>query len=382
MANTLTNLIPDMYQGLDVVSRELTGLIPAVTRNSGAEGAALNQEINIPIVGAVTGGDITPGTNPPDNGDFDPDNTIMTISKSRYWPIRWNGEEQKGVNQTGVFGSVNADRFAQAIRAAVNEVEADIAGLHIHASRAYGVAGTTPYGTANVLSDMAQSRKLLEDNGAPLADLHAVYDSTAIANMRGLQSVLFKVNEAGTDAMLRQGAVGQIHDVLVGSSGQINTSVAGTGSAYTTDTAGYSVGDTDITLITGTGTVVAGDVITFAGDTNKYVVKTGVAAPGVITLQEPGLRVAIAASATAMTITAASARNMVFSKSALAVITRPPAMPQEGDMASDVMVVTDPISGLAFQVAMYKQYRQIRYELGLAWGVKAIAPRHMVLNLG
>ena len=176
--------------------------------------------------------------------------------------------------------------------------------------------------------------------------------------------------------------MGQIHDVLVGSSGQINTSTAGTGSSYTSNDAGYAVGATDITLITGTGTVVAGDIVTFAGDTNKYVVKTGVAAPGVITLQEPGLRVAIPAAATAMTITAASARNMIFSKSALAVITRPPAMPQEGDMASDVMTITDPISGLAFQVAMYKQYHQVRYELGLAGGVKAVAPRHMVLNLG
>ena len=34
--NDLTNLIPDLYAGLDVVSRELVGMVPSSTRNSGA----------------------------------------------------------------------------------------------------------------------------------------------------------------------------------------------------------------------------------------------------------------------------------------------------------------------------------------------------------
>ena len=35
------------------------------------------------------------------------------------------------------------------------------------------------------------------------------------------------------------------------------------------------VGDTTIGIDTGSGTVLAGDVVTFAGDTNKYIVATG-----------------------------------------------------------------------------------------------------------
>lgn len=378
--STLTNLIPYMYEGLDVVSRELVGFIPAVSRDSSAEGAALNQTINIPVVGAVTGGDIAPATTPPDDGNFTPANQTMSITKSRYWPIRWQGEEQVAVRQTGLMGKVQTDRFSQALRAAVNEVETDLANLYKGASRAYGTAGTAPFGTASDLSDIAQMIKILDDNGAP-GDRHLVLGTAAMANIRGKQSVLFKVNEAGTADLLRQGIIGDLQGNALHTSAQVKTPTKGTGASYTTDTAGYAVGATAITLITGTGTILAGDTITFAGDTNKYVVATALTA-GVVTIAEPGLRVAIPTSATAVTVGNTAAQNMMFSRSAIALVTRAPAMPQGGDAATDVMTITDPNSGLAFQVAEYKQYRQVRYELGLAWGVKLVAPRHSGILLG
>lgn len=76
----------------------------------------------------------------------------------------------------------------------------------------------------------------------------------------------------------------------------------GTGTLYTTTAAGFPLGATLIPLITGSGTVLAGDVVTFAGDTtHRYTVTAGVSAPGTITIT-PGLLQAIPTSATAMTI--------------------------------------------------------------------------------
>ena len=43
--NTLTAIIPDIYEALDVVSREMTGLIPAVTLSASAERAAKDQSV-------------------------------------------------------------------------------------------------------------------------------------------------------------------------------------------------------------------------------------------------------------------------------------------------------------------------------------------------
>jgi hypothetical protein len=380
--NTITNLIPTLYEALDQVSREMVGFIPAVSRNSNVERAALNQSVNIFIAPPIVGGNVTPGATPPSDGDAVIGNTIMTISKSRYWPVRWNGEEQRAVSQSGQLQNVIRDQFAQAFRAAVNEIEVDLAALYVSISRYYGAAATVPFGNAADFSDFAQTLRILDDNGAPISDRQLVLGGGAIANLRGKQNVLFKANEAGTTDLLRLGILGMVEGYAIHNSAAVKTHVAGTAAAYTTDAAGYAVGATSLTLITGTGTLLPGDAITFAGDTNIYTVSVGLAAPGVVVIAEPGLRVAMSAATKALTLIATCPRAMAFSRSAIALTTRAPALPETGDMADDRTMVVDPVSGLGFEVSMYRQYRQVKWEVACAWGVKAIAPRHIAGLLG
>lgn len=382
-ANTITNLIPLLYAALDTVSRELVGFIPAVARDSSAERAALNQTVNIFVAPAASVSDITPGVTAPNDGDQTIGNQTMTITKSKYSPVRWNGEEMKSVSGSGQQQAVIRDQFTQSMRALVNLVEVDLAvAAYQGASRAYGTPAAAPFGTAADLSDAAQIRKILDDNGAPQTDLQLVLGSAAIANMRGKQSVLFKVNEAGTDTLLREGVLGRLEGFDLRNSAQVRTPTKGTGASYTTNSAGYAVGATVITLITGTGTILVGDTVTFAGDSNKYVVAAGIAAPNAITLAAPGLLQAIAASPTAVTVGATATQNVAFYRRAIQLATRLPAMPEGGDMADDIIDLTDPVSGLSFQVAVYRQYRQVRYEVGLAWGVKAVKSEHIANLLG
>ena len=387
-ALTLTSLLPTIYEAMDVVSREMVGFIPAVARDSQAERAALNQTIMSPVVGAMTAEDINVGAYPADTPAQTIGNVSMTISKARSVPFGVTGEENRGLNTAGTMGTINRDRMAQALRTLTNEVETDLAALHIYASRAYGTYNSTPFGTAADLSDFAQARKILDDNGSPQSDMHMVLGSTAVGNIRGKQSGLFKINEAGTDQLLRFGVLGDVMGFALHNSAQVKTAVtAGTnnGSAAVNN-AGYAVGATTLTLASaGTGTIIAGDIITIAGDTNKYLVVTGdadVSGGGSIVIAEPGLRVAIAASQTVITTIAATTRNMFFHRSAIQLATRAPAMPDGGDSADDVMIVTDPVSGVAFEFCVYKQKRQVRYEVNLAWGVKMVAPRHCGILIG
>ncbi len=379
MANTITNLIPDIYSALDTVSHELVGMIPAVSSDMTTERAALNQTVRSHVAPAATAADITPAVTPPDDGDQTIGNVDLSITKSRRVPVRWNGEQTRGINSGPGLSQIFQDQMAQAMRTLVNEVEVDLAGLHINASRAFGTAGSTPFATAGDYSDASNVLKILKDNGAPLTDNQLVIDTSAGANFIGKQA---QADMAGNDNIQRQGVLLDLAGMPLRESAQIATPAIGGGSAYTSDTAGYAVGATVITLVTGTGTVVAGDIVTFAGDSNKYVVEAGTGAAGPITLAAPGLKQAIPTSATAMTIVGAAARNMAFNRSAIVLATRAPALPEQGDSAVDRQIVTDPRSGLSFEIALYPQYRQMQYEVSLAWGVKAVKPEHMALLLG
>jgi len=386
MANTLTGLIPTLYSALDVVSRELVGMIPSVTRDPSTDRAAVGQTVSSFVAPASTATNITPSVTPPNDGDQTIGKKDILITKSRRVPIRWNGEQTLGVDNNGPGQqNIQVQQMAQAFRTLTNEVELDLCGLYVDASRAYGTAGTTPFATT--LADSAQGRKMLSDNGAPVNSGmgRMVFDTAAGANLRTLGQ-LTKANEANDDSMLRQGVLLDLHGFELRESGQIQTAAAGTGASATTDAAGYAVGATTITLASaGTGTIVAGDVITFAGDANKYVVESGdtdVSDGGTITLAAPGLRVAITTSATAITVIAAAARNMAFTENAIVLASRMPALPNGGDLAVDRMTMVDDRSGLAFEIAVYEQYRQLQYEVSLAWGVKTIKPEHLVLLLG
>lgn len=378
MSNTLTGLIPTIYTALDIVSRELVGFIPAVARNTKADAAAKDQTVTAPVAPVATTVDIVPGATAPNDGDQNIGTVNVKITKAKMAPVKWNGEEQLALGPAGTYNTILADQFTQAFRALSNEVDADLGALYYGTSRAVGTAGTTPFGVKEDLTDAANARKVLEDNGSPTTSLQMVLGSSAIANLRGKQTVLFKVNESGTEQLLREGTLGRLEGFNIHNSAGVKRAPAATATGYLVNGAKQE-GDIIIAIDTGTGAIVAGQVVTFDGDDNQYVVAA--ATSTTITLAAPGLRQNLADN-TEITVVGGFTANMAFDRNAFLLASRTPAMPEGGDTADDVMNVTDPVSGITFQIALYRQYRQVRYEVGLAWGVASIKPAHAVMLLG
>jgi len=384
--NTLTNLLPNLYADLDVVSRELVGLIPAVTLDASLARGKVGQNVYIPQAPANTSASIEPAMTVPGEADQVIGSVPVSISKSKAVKFSWDGEEERGLNTGGGIASVWRGQFAQALRVLVNEVEADLAGLHTKFSRAYGTAAATPFGTAGNFTDASEALRILKDNGAPASDNHLILDTAAGAKFLGMQA---DANRQGADSILRQGVFLTVAGMDLRESGQIKTFTAGAMDSATSTSAAFTVGQTVIPLATaGTGVVAAGDVITFANDANKYVVASvniagsNPASGDTITLAAPGLRKAQGVATRAITVIATSARNMAFNRSAIVLATRLPERPSAGDMAIDVATLTDPRSGLSFEVSVYPGYRKVVYEVSLAWGFECIKPAHGAILLG
>lgn len=387
MANTLTNLAADIYKAADQVGRELVGFIPAVTINGDATTQAAKGDTiraaftRTPTVSTT----YNPSMTIPEGTDQTVDNKTMTLDTFANVQIPWTGEDIKHVNNGSGFETIYGDQIKQAMRAITNSIESAIGtAAYVASSRAFGSAGTTPFGSN--FNEIAELRQILVDNGCPVdGNLSLVVNSLAGTNLRQLAQ-LQKANEAGGSDMLRQGTLLDLQGFMLRESAGVASHTKGAGTGYDFVLAGEAIGQTTLSVEGGTVNstgIKAGDVITHAGDTiNKYVVGTGLTSTsGDIVINNPGLRIA-GVDANEITVGDSYAANLAFHRSAIELGIRPIAVPAGGDAAVDMMTVQDPWSGLVYTIALYKGYKKAMFEVSCLYGVKAWKSENIATLLG
>lgn len=379
MANVLDNLAADIYKAADIVGREQVGAVSSVTINGDAsERVAVGGTVRSAFTREATLiENAAPSMTTPEGTDQTVDNKTATISKSANVQIPWTGEDQRHVNNGAGFGTIYGDQIAQAFRTITNKIEQNLMlDLYANSSRALGTAGTTPF--ASNFDVVAEQRQILVENGTPMdGQVTSVLSQTAGTKLRNLAQ-LQKANEAGGDQLLRNGVLLDLQGVAFKETAQAPLHTKGTGTGYLVNGA-LSAGTKTITADTGSGTIVAGDVVTFAGDTNKYVVATALSG-GSFTLGQ-ALRADVADNA-AITVGDAYTANVALHRAAAELIMRPPAMPEGGDTATDMMQVQDPYSGLVFEVAHYKGYQKAMIDVRCVYGYKTWKPEFVSTLLG
>lgn len=349
MANTLTALAPVLYSAAREVPRETTGLIAAVATDFSDKGVAVGDTVTVPIAPVQTSATVTAAQTFTIGSNRTAASAVLTLNNFKGTSWFLTAEQERSLAN----GGDNAKEMLkqtvlQGIRVLVNGIETYLGTtMRAAASRGTGTAATAPFGSNfNILNDTA---KMLTDNGSSLIDRHCVINTTAGVNMRNLAQ-LQKANEAGSSDLLRRGILTDLGGFAIRESAGIATAVtAGTATnTYVTNTpaaATLAIGTTTIGLDTGAGTVLAGDVVTFTGDTNKYVVKTGIAAAGDLVIQEPGLRQTLADGVT-MTVGAAATANLAFLRQSTYLVMRPALQP--AGAIAEQMTITDPQTGMSF----------------------------------
>lgn len=381
MPNTLTisSLAENIFRAKEQIASEPTGFIQSAIMNTGIEGVSLAGTVtSFRTAQPTLNTSYTPSMTLPDGDDQTITTDTFTIDQVANVRIPLKGETLKQLDNT-VGGQLVLDSLlTQAIRKLRNTIEAHVgAVLKNSSSRATGTAGTNPF--ASNINPLADVRQILVDNGAPDdGEISLVINTSAGTKMRQIAN-LYKVNEAGSPGLLRNGELTNLMGMSIKESAGVASVTKGTGTSYVTS-GSTAVGGTSIALVTGTGTVNAGDVVTFAADsTNKYIVGTGVAAPGTIALNSPGAQVTIA-TANALTVGNSHTANIAFHKNAVELAMRPPAQPYGGDAAVDRMTVADDKTGLVFEVALYKGYGMAVIDITTFYKAKVWNP-HLVATL-
>ena len=376
MANVLTDLIPHAYNAMDVISRELNGFIPASMRHSSFDRAAQDQSVIVPLTPDANVEDISPAMTIPEPDSQTIENVAVEITKFRASPFYWNGEETMQLNAGPGYMSIQAQQIAQSIRALVNEMETDLGReAALSSCRAIGTIGTTPF--ASNINASADMKKELDDNGAPEM-MRSIQINTTVGASLGKNTQLNRVDQAGDMDLLRKGLYGSLHGFELRQTGFAYTHTPGTATGkLVNNAAGYAKGATTFTVDGGSGTLVVGDLVTFAGHTDKYVVSKALASNS-FSIHKPGLVQAVA-NDEAITRSAGYTASVGHSMNALVLACRRPALPSGGDIGTDRFEMRDLRTGLVFEIAHYKGYRRNRYEVSMAWGVKGIKPEHSVL---
>jgi hypothetical protein len=370
MANTLTEVIPQILaQGL-MALRGSSDMPQLVNRNYGNDAKAKGETVDVPIPSAVAAQAVVPAATPQSTPNVVPTSVALTLDQWYEAPFHITDRERAAAME-----GIIPMQASEAIKAIARQVNAHIFSKFYLVGGFAGTPGTTPFATTT--GDATDARKVMNIQLAPMEDRRFVLDPDAEANALNLRAFQDYAWSGSLDA-IRDGKISQKLGFNWFMDQQVPNHTRGTANgAYTTTAAGFAVGTTTIPVITGAGTFTAGDTVTFAGDTMHYSVKTALAAPGDLVIS-PGLYQAIPAAVTAVTPKGTSGtaypQSLAFHRDCFAFASRPLIDETDG-LGNIITSAVDPISGLALRLEVSREHKRTRWSFDLLWGSQCVRPQ-------
>ena len=372
MPNTWIAVVPKLLAQALMTLREQIVMPRLVNRAYEVLAAQLGSTMDVPIPSAITATAVSPSNTPPSNVDSAPSSVAISLNQWYEAAFHLTDREEREVMQ-----GVIPMQASEAVKALVNKVETHLFGFYKAVYGFAGTPGTTPF--ASDLAAFTAARKTLHEQLAPFDPRYSVIGPDAEANALQLRAFQDASYRGDTDGIVA-GQIGRKLGSLWVMSQHVPTHTAGTGADYVVNKSdGQAVGDTAITVDGGTGTMLVGDIVTFAGHDQTYAV-TAALASNTFSIT-PGLKAAVADDA-AVTLKATHVANLVFHRDAIAFATRPLEGTVRPGLGSIVETAVDPVSGLALRLEVTRQHKLTRYAFDILWGAALVRPELAVRLAG
>jgi hypothetical protein len=376
MANTFTDVVPILVaQGLQTL-RAACVMPRLVNTDYSNTPANLGDTVNVWIPSAVTVADVAPSAAPIQAGDSQPVKAPIPLNKWRRAGFYLTDKQQEEI-----VGGVQSKQTGEAVKALAEDINAFIFSLYPAVYGFQGTPGTTPFATD--VTGATNVRKTLNLQRAPLAERRLVVDVNAEANALALPAFT-SAYIVGNPTAVIEGTIGRRLGFDWAMDQQVPThpSVALTAGAATVNgaqainqgsTNGGRTGTVSIAKATNAGSLIAGDILTFAGDAQTYTVLA--AATLIIGNTTASIAPALStakAGGEAVTLKAAHVVNLAFHRDAFAFVSRP--LQASTANVEEMMSVVDPISGVAVRLEVSRQNKQMLFDFDVLYGAACVRP--------
>jgi len=363
-SNTLTEVIPKLLaQGL-LALRENAIMPRLVNRAYEVTAGSQGDTIDVPIPSAITASAVTHDVTLPDDTGSVP--TKVSVALSQWYEAAFMMSDKDMLE--AMSGHIPMEA-SEAIKALANNVDNAILANYTAFWAYGGTAGTAPF--ASDASAWLTVRAALgsSTNLTPKRPRSVVLDVDAEANAVGLRAFQDASWRAETDG-IREGEIGRKLGADWYVDQNIPTHTAGTASGTLAAALGV-LGAKTIATDTGTGTLVVGDIISFADHSQTYVITAANAdvSTGSIAF-EPGLQTAVP-DTTAITLRASHVVNLAFHRDAIAFVNRPFAGADPVGIGYYRSAV-DPESQLALRLEVSRGYKRTRFAYDILYGDQVI----------
>lgn len=369
MANNNSAILPKILARGLLALREQAIMPRLVNGDYSREAAQKGDTIDVPIPSGLTVSDVTPSNTPPAPADSSPSKVQIQLNNWKKVGFHLNDKDVLEVDRNEHFVPM---QMSEAVRALANSINVSVQNAYTGVYGYVGTAGTTPFGSA--VAAATDARKVLNKQLCPRENRRMVLDFDAEAAALALPDFQ-RVNEVGGTGPKIEGELGRKFGFDIYTDDAIATHTAGGQGTPLVDGA-TSAGSSSLVVNGITGAFVEGDIFTIAGDSQTYAVKGATSLAG--TAQTLTIAPALkknAANDAALTVKDDHKVNLAFHRDAFALAMRPLAGATASDgYGSQIVSMTDPVTGLSMRLEVSRQYKQVVYELDALWGVGLIRP--------